>query len=178
MLPPQISRTIPNRRFFRPVHQQEGVASFDHLYKIHQLLCLDQNQHSKFPSHLCHIPEKGESMSHSLWALHTSSFRVSQCTEFVRTSFCLTQPHVSPMLQEAPSPMHLPAVVAALHRDGPSTLVHDRTHPSDWQSLAAWPSSLLSPGNTRTQCSNFRSWPGLSSQTTITQVLLPLHPNK
>lgn len=45
VLPPQISRTIPNRRFFRPVHQQEGVANFDHLYKIHQLLCLDQNQH-------------------------------------------------------------------------------------------------------------------------------------
>lgn len=79
VLPPQISRTIPNRRFFRPVHQQEGVANFDHLYKIHQLLCLDQNQHSKFPSHLRHIPEKGESTSHSLWALYTSSFMVSQC---------------------------------------------------------------------------------------------------
>lgn len=70
VLPPQISRTIPNRRFFRPVHQQEGVANFDHLYKIHQLLCLDQNQHSVSKPLTPHSWERGRHVPLPLGTTH------------------------------------------------------------------------------------------------------------
>lgn len=39
--------------------------------------------------------------------------------------------------------LHLPAAAVVLHKDGPSTPVHDRTHLSDWLSPEALPSSLL-----------------------------------
>lgn len=141
VLPPQISRTIPNRRFFRPVHQQEGVANFDHLYKIHQLLCLDQNQHSVSKPLTPHSWERGKHVPLPLGTTHRLLYGIPNvrwpCTEFVKTSSCLTHLCIPPRRRKLASPVHLPAAAAVPHRDGPSTLVHDRIHPSGWQSPAA-----------------------------------------